>query len=229
MYRLYYWPQIPGRGEFPRLYLEDLAAPYVDVAREEGAQAIMPYLRGQRPGLPPLAPPFLVDGDRVIAQSANICAWLADRHGMEGDRWAAMQLQQTLADFVDETHDVHHPISTALYFEDQREEAVKRAAQYRRHRLPKFLGYFERVLTGDWLLGTPTYADLSLFHVLEGVRYAFPTAFAEVSAQIPRILALRDRVAARPNIAAYLQSPRRVAFNEHGIFRHYPELDGPLG
>lgn len=232
-YQLYYWPTIQGRGEFVRLVLEEAAAEYVDVARLPaaeggGAPAILRVLR-ETTGVAPFAPPILRDGARTLAQVATICAYLAEAHALVADdrtaRAHASQLQLTLADLVAEVHDTHHPIATGSYYEDQRGEAIARSKAFREERLPKFLGYFERLLHGDHLLGAFSYVDLSLFQVLTGLEYAFPRAFARVTRDAPKLLALRDRVASRPRIAAYLSSPRRIPFNEQGIFRRYPELD----
>jgi glutathione S-transferase len=92
------------------------------------------------------------------------------------------------------------------------------------------LGYFENVLAGSrgpYVFGRKvSYVDLSLFQTVEGLRYAFPKRMRRVEKKIPRLVALRDRVADRPRVAAYLQSDRRIPFNEWGIFRAYPELDG---
>ncbi len=236
-YELYYWPTIQGRGEFVRLALEEAGARYVDVARKPGKNgmpAMMKLLDGSRIKHPPFAPPFLKSGERLIAQTANILLFLGARHDLaprsdDGRLWTH-QLQLTIADFVDEVHDTHHPIAGSLYFEDQRREAKQRAADFRKNRAPKFLGYFERVLErsgGTYLLGRKrTYADLSLFQMVEGLRYAFPTATARMEKKSPRTVALHDAVARRPRIAAYLVSERRIPFNEQGIFRHYKELDG---
>lgn len=237
-YDLYYWPMLPGRGEFVRLVLEEAGVPYRDVARlpeEEGGgvQALMPFIRGERPGFPPYAPPILVHGDLVLAQAAAICAYLAERHGLAPDdskkRMQALQLQLTIADVSDEAHDTHHPVSVVLYYEDQKEAAREAARQFLDQRLPRFLSYFERVIErsgGPWLMGDAlSYADLSLFQLLEGLAYAFPRGFAKVTESTPGLAALRARVASLPRIAAYLASDRRLGFNEHGVFRHYPELD----
>jgi glutathione S-transferase len=231
-YELYYWSGIQGRGEFVRLALEDAGADYVDVARERGDDAILPWLRGERAGLPPFAPPFLKAGRTVLAQTALILAWLAPRLDLvpEGAaaRLQARQLQLTISDLVAEVHDTHHPLAASLYYEDQREEARRRAADFRRHRLPKFLGYFEDVLArgdGRHALAAHSYVDLSLFQVMSGLHYAFPRAMRKLRPQLPHLHALAGRVAERPRLAGYLASPRRVAFNESGIFRHYPELD----
>ena len=241
-YRLYYWPEIQGRGEFVRLLLEDAGAPYLDVARlpeEEGggAMALMAVLESDVLRTPAFAPPILQHGDLLISQTATICAYLGERHGLapEGDaRWRAQHLQLTIADFVAEIHDTHHPIAGSLYYEDQRAESQRRAATFRQERLPKFLGYFERVLTlnaaadGRWLVGANcSHADLSLFQVVSGLDYAFPNALRALRDDHPKLFALRDRVRERPNVAAYLASERRIAFNEQGIFRSYPELDAP--
>lgn len=235
-YELYYWGGIQGRGELVRLALEEAGAEYVDVAREAGGDGgMMQLLDGEEIERPPFAPPVLRAGKLVIAQTANILAYLGAHHRLaptaEAGRVWAHQLQLTIADLVDEAHDTHHPIASSLYYEDQRSEAKARAADFLRSRAPKYLGYFERVLarnpSGDrHLVGARlSYPDLSLFQVVAGLRYAFPRAMAGIEARHPRIAALHDRVAARPRVATYLASNRRIAFNEHGIFRHYPELD----
>ena len=236
-YELYYWPSIQGRGEFVRLALEEADADYVDVARlPPGAASIAPLLEGKSPH-PPFAPPFLKAGRLVIGQTANILQWLAPRHGLvpksEAARLWAHQLQLTIADWLVEIHDTHHPIGGAFYYEDQKPESARRSAHFTASRLPKFLGYFERLLAhrksgekGGGLLGRAlSYPDLSLFQMVAGLRHAFPRATARLEAKHPRVAALHDRVAARPRVAAYLASKRRIPFNQHGIFRHYPELD----
>ena len=235
-YELYYWAGIQGRGEFVRLALEETGAEYVDVARRQGGeQAMMRLMRDDPSGRAPFAPPFLKAGDLVIAQTANILLYLGAHHDLapadEAGRLWAHQLQLTIADFVDEVHDTHHPIASSLYYEDQRQEANARAADFLKSRAPKYLGYFERALErnpagSDQLVGAKlTYPDLSLFQIVAGLRYAFPRAMARLEPKHPRLVALHSRVAARPRIAAYLASDRRLPFNEHGIFRHYPELD----
>ncbi len=236
-YELCYWAGIQGRGEFVRLALEEAATEYVDIAREPGGEAALARLMdGEGGGRPPFAPPFLKAGRLVIGQTANILLYLGGRHRLapaaEAGRLWTHQLQLTIADFVDEVHDTHHPIASSLYYEDQREAARARAADFVKSRLPKYLGYFERVLmrnpSGDrHLVGARlTYADLSLFQIVAGLRYAFPRAMARLEPQHTRVVSLHDRIAARPRIAAYLASERRIAFNQYGIFRRYPELDG---
>ncbi|MGH8661390.1 MAG: glutathione S-transferase [Burkholderiales bacterium] len=240
-YELYYWPSIQGRGEFIRLALEEGAADYVDVARLPkerggGSEAISPLLEDARDGRTPFAPPILKAGKLLLCQTANILLYLGPRLGLEPKAEAARlwahQLQLTLSDLVVEAHDTHHPIAGSLYYEDQMPEALRCAADFRTSRLPKFLGYFERVLAtnpaGDrHLLGKSlTYVDLSLFQVISGLSYAFPRAMAAMSRKHPRLTALHQRVRERPRIAAYLASSRRIPFNQRGIFRHYPELDG---
>lgn len=232
-YELYYWTGIQGRGEFVRLALEDAGAEYVDVAREKGDEAIMPFLRGQQAGAQPFAPPFLRAGRQVIAQTANILAFLGPRIGLvpasAASQVYALQLQLTISDIVAEAHDTHHPIAVEQYYEDQRPEARKRAASFCQERIPKFLGYFEQVLErndGRHAIGRRhSYVDLSLFQLVSGLQYAFPRTMKRMRRRVPRLAALQQRVAERPRIAAYLASPRRLAFNEGGIFRHYPELE----
>lgn len=235
-YELYYWPTIQGRGEFVRLALEEAGADYVDVARSDGAGAIMRFLNDAAIEQPPYAPPLLKAGRLLIAQTANILNYLGPRHGLtpaaEAGRLFVNQLQLTIADFVDETHDAHHPIASSLYYEDQKPEALRRSEAFVKLRMPKYLGYFERILErnprGDRFLvgGKLSYADLSLFQVVAGLSFAFPRAMARLDKSHARVRALHDRVAARPRIKAYLASPRRIAFNQQGVYRHYPELDG---
>ena len=238
VYELHYWPGIQGRGEFVRLALEEAGAAYVDVARLPardggGERALVELMQELDP--PPFAPPFLVSGTMVIAQTANILMFLGRHHGLaprdEAGRLWVNQLQLTLADLVDEAHDSHHPISGSLYYEDQKEAAKARAGRFRQERIPKYLGYFERILVGEGESGAGLagerlcYADLSLFQVVRGLQYAFPRAMQSLEPKLAGVLALADRVERRPRIASYLQSPRRIPFNEQGIFRHYPELD----
>ena len=233
-YELYYWPEIQGRGEFVRLALEEAAADYVDVARQPGGEDKMMALIGvPGPEMPPFAPPILKAGKLLIAQTANILLYLGDRHALapksESGRLWVNQLQLTIADLVVEIHDSHHPIGSGLYYEDQKPEAARRAEDFRAHRAPKFFGYFERVLAasgGPYLTGRRvTHADLSLFQVVEGMRYAFPRLSKRLAKKHPRVIELATCVGARPRIAAYLKSERRIPFNEMGIFRAYDELD----
>ncbi len=233
-YQLYYWPEIQGRGEFVRLALEDAGAAYDDVARSKaGIDKMMAMTNGGSDKHPPFAPPFLKAGKLVIAQTANILFYLGPRLKLsprdEAGRLWLHQLQLTVTDFVKEIHDTHHPVGSGLYYEDQKPEAKRYAEGFLDDRAPKYLGYFETVLKksgGPYTLGRKlTYMDLSLFQLIEGLRYAFPNAMKRVERKIPRVVTVRDKVAARPNIKAYLASPRRIAFNEMGIFRHYPELD----
>jgi glutathione S-transferase len=231
-YELYYWPGIQGRGEFVRLALEDAGADYIDVARKRGDSAIMPFLRGKYEGALPFAPPFLKAGRLVIGQTAAILAYLGPHLGLVPGGQAAeiyaQQLQQTITDIVVEAHDTHHPIASSQYYEQQRAAARKRAKVFCDERMPKYLDYFESVIergNGRQALSRHSYVDLSLFQLVSGLDYAFPNAMRRMQKRMPRLRALAERVADRPNIAAYLQSPRRIAFNEDGIFRHYPALD----
>ncbi len=232
-YELYYWPEIQGRGEYVRLALEEAGADYVDIGRKRGDGPIMALLERKREKYPPFAPPFLKAGRLLIGQTANILHYLGARHRLapkdEAGRLWAHQLQLTIADFVEEVHNTHHPVGSALYYEDQRKEANRYSTEFWKRRPQKYLGYFERVLHrsgGPWLLGRRiSYVDLSLFQVVEGLRYAFPKSMRRLESKIPGVVAVRDAVAERPRIAAYLGSPRRIPFNEYGIFRHYKELD----
>jgi glutathione S-transferase len=238
-YELYYWPTIQGRGEFVRLALEEAGARYRDVARETGkgagVAALIRFLDDRHIERPPFAPPFLKAGRLVVGQTANILQLLGARHGLapkdEGGRVWTHELQLTMADLLGEIHDTHHPVAVNLYYEDQKKEARRRTADFLQHRAPKYLGYFEQILAknargGRYLVGAKlTYADLSMFQIMAGLNYAFPRAMARTARKYRRLLALHGRVQERPRIAAYLASPRRIPFNDEGIFRHYAELD----
>lgn len=234
-YQLYYWPGIQGRGEFVRLALEDAGAAYDDVARSKtGMDRMLAMMNGGRDKHPPFAPPFLKAGKIVIAQVANILFFLGPRLKLaprdEAGRLWLHQLQLTVTDFVKEIHDVHHPVGSGLYYEDQKPEAKRYAEGFIDERAPKYLGYFETVLKkggGPNMLGRKfSYIDLSMFQLIEGLRYAFPKAMARIERKVPGVVGVHDRVAKRPHIKAYVVSERRIPFNESGIFRHYPELDG---
>jgi glutathione S-transferase len=242
-YELYYWPEIQGRGEFIRLALEEARADYIDVARRAessgyGTAAMLRMMNdtdSAQAAFAPLAPPFLKDGDLVIAQTANILLYLGPKLGLvpkdEASRLWAHQLQLTISDFLVEIHDTHHPIAPGLYYKDQKPEAKRRTEDFIANRVSKYLDYFERILISnpkgsDYIVGKATsYVDLSLFQIIAGLRYAFPRAMAQCEANSPALVALHERVRVRPNIARYLKSARRIPFNQYGIFRHYKELD----
>jgi glutathione S-transferase len=241
IYELHYWPGIQGRGEFVRLALEEAGAEYRDVAlvpdaEGGGVAAMMKYLDGPEVARPPFAPPFLKAGRRLIGQTANILLFLGPRLGLvprdQAGRLWTHQLQLTLADFIVEIHDTHHPIGGGLYYEEQKPEAGRRSRDFLANRLPKFLGYFERVIernpdSDKWLVGKRlSYADLSMAQVLAGLRYAFPSSGRKALGACPRLRALQDAVFARPHIKRYVASGRRLAFNNDDIFRRYAELDG---
>ncbi|CDZ48316.1 glutathione S-transferase [Neorhizobium galegae] len=235
-YELYYWNGLQGRGEFVRLALEEAGADYVDVARtDRGTGKMMDYIHGKHGYDMPFAPPFLKDGDLIVSHVANILNYLGPKLDLvpedEKSRLFAHGLQLTITDFIMEVHDTHHPISTADYYEDQRQEAKARSKAFLKHRVPKFIGYFDRIITanptksGHAVGDALSYVDLSLFQLAKGLHYAFPRAMKNFDSDYPNVAKLRDAVARRPNIEAYLKSKRRLAFNESGIFRHYPDLD----
>ena len=232
-YQLFYWPGIQGRGEFVRLALEDAGASYNDVARKSGGMARMQSMMTEGGGRPPFALPFLKAGKLVIAQTAAILFYLGPRLKLapraEADRLWLHQLQLTVTDFVKEIHDTHHPLGGELYYEDAKPEAKRFTENFLAERAPKYLGYFDTLIKksrGPYTLGRRfSYVDLSLFQLVEGLRYAFPKAMQRLEGEVPRVVAVRDKVAARERIKKYLASPRRLPFNESGIFRRYPELD----
>ncbi|MFK7987485.1 MAG: glutathione S-transferase [Sandaracinaceae bacterium] len=228
---LFYWRALPGRGEPIRLLLEDAGAAYVDMAREPGGMHMLSAIKDQEsPGVAPFAPPFVRIGDQIIAQTPAIMHFLGMRFGLapegEAERVAGLQHQITLADVWGEVHHVHHPVSTTLYFEEQRDVAIEAAQSFVHGRLQKWLDYFERVLSGrPGLVGEHSHVDLTMFQTLRGLAHMFPRAFDAHRASVPGLMALEARVASRPGVASYLASDRRMAFNEHGIFRGYAELD----
>lgn len=236
-YELYYHASNPGRGEFIRLALEEARADYVDVAREsgpdQGAEGVTRFMQNPALAHPPFAPPFLKHGDLVIGQTANILHYLGARLNLapadEGARLWAHQLQLTIADLTQEIQTTHHPIAHGLYYDEQKREAIEHSRHFLKERVPKFLGYFSRVLDvngKEFMVGSAlSYVDLSLFQILEGLRFSFPNAMRRLEPDHAELAALHERVAARPNIAAYLASARRMAFNARGVFRQYPELD----
>lgn len=226
-YELYYWPGIQGRGEFVRLALEDAGADYVDVARRSTGMRAMGHVLSHRSiRRPPFASPFLRAGSVIIPQTANILFHLGGALRLapkaETERLWLHGLQLTIADWLVEVHDTHHPIASSLYYEDQKREAKRRAGIFLTERLPKFLGYFERALDDRF-----SYVHLSIFQMIEGLRYAFPRAMKKQEKACRRLVAIHDKTASRRRLAAYLASPRRIPFNQQGIFRHYPELDAP--
>ncbi len=231
-YKLWYWTGLQGRGEFVRLALEAAGLDYEDCARETGDEALMEDMKA-RTGRAPFAPPYLEIDGMVIAQVANILLYLGDRHGLApsklADRYWVHQLQLTIADMVAEVHNIHHPVDMMAYYEDQKAEAARAAAQFRENRIPKFLSHFEEAAQanhGDWLIdGRWGYGDTSLFQLIAGLRYMFPKRMAAIGGDYPNLARIHDQVAELPGIAAYLASDRRIAFNTDGIFRHYPELD----
>ena len=239
-YELYYWHGIQGRGEFVRLALEEAGAAYVDVARSapgvrDGARALSAFLDRDDLVHPPFAAPILKDGDVLVGQTSAILLYLGDRHDLAPKdpvrRLWTHQIQLTIADLVGEVHDAHHPLGGNLFYDQQKPEAHRRTAHFRENRIPLFIAWLEKILVRnpdgkDWLVGHAlSYADLSLFQVVEGLSYAFPRQMKRTLAQAPRVAAVHAAVAQRPRIRAYLDSDRRLPFSDQGVFRHYPELD----
>jgi len=237
-YRLYYWPNLPGRGEFIRLVLEQAGAKYVDIARQPEAEGggmppLMALRYGQGEGQPAYAPPVLRAGDFWLAQTPAICDYLAAIHRLvptePQGRARALQVFLTIFDVLGEVHDTHHPISKARFYEDQKQAAKQNATSFLQDRLPNHMAYFDRVLSqagGAYLLGhTLTYVDLAMYQLLLGLKHAFPKGASQVLTQTPGLSALFDKVAAQPRVAAFKASDRSVAFSNDGIFRNYPELD----
>ncbi|KAH7101480.1 hypothetical protein BKA62DRAFT_638633 [Auriculariales sp. MPI-PUGE-AT-0066] len=239
-YELIYWPGIPGRGEPMRLLFEEAGVDYRDTAKgKDGIDRVLAAIKpgfepgGQKDNIPPLAPPMLRAGDLFLSQSPNILLFLGERLPglIPGDvsvnKYRVNQLALTALDLQNEAHDTHHPVATSAYYDDQKPEAKRAAAEFRDSRIPKFFGYFERVISsseGPYLLFEFSYADLVLWHVLDGCQFAFPKAVARTFEKNPKLKELYDTVAARARIAAYLGSDRRANYGD-GIYRYYEELD----
>jgi len=234
IYELWYWNGIPGRGEFVRLALEAAGIAYRDCAREGDGDSrrLIDDMMSDR-ACPPFAPPYLVADGMTISQTANILLFLGEKHGLApsdtaGRLWVN-QLQLTIADMVVEAHDVHHPIASGMYYEEQKVEALRRAQDFRQARLPKYLAYFEKVLShyDGWLTSSArwSYADLSLYLLMDGLLFAFPKRMAAIKHSYPLLVGLHQRVANLPELQEYFASDRRLPFGD-GMFRHYPELDG---
>ncbi len=231
-YDLWYWPGIQGRGEFVRLPMEAAGIAYADRARADGAEALMADMNG-RGGIKPFAPPYLTEGDFCIAQAAHIVSWLGEKHGFGGNDEAEtlglIQLQLVVSDIVAEVHDTHHPVDAGAYYDDQKQEAARAAKAFRDNRIPKYFDHLESALDakdGPFATGERwSHVDTSLFQLVRGLEYTFPKRMAALMPDYPKLKACADAVEALPGIATYLGSDRRIAFNEDGIFRHYPELD----
>jgi len=228
-YKLWYWAEIQGRGEFVRLAMEAGGIGYVDMARERGSGALIADMQA-RTDHAPFAPPYLDTGDRVIAQVANILLYLGEQHGVGPTEQTARlwlhEIQLTISDFVAEVHQVHHPVSVSAYYEDQKDAALRNAQAFREERLPKFLRWFDKAAQGRWLLGERwSYGDTSIFQLIEGLRYMFPLRMHAIERDYPKLLAIHDAVPGLRGVSNYLNSDRRIGFNTQGIFRHYPELD----
>ena len=246
IYELFYWPGIPGRGEHVRLCFEESGTPYKDVCNveENGIQQLYALNSeksiGDTINPPVAAPPALRYGDLIVSQTPNIVLYLGPKLGLAGpedDKNAIYHVNQLSLTALDglsnEPHDTHHPIATGWNYEEQKDEAKRKAKDYIANRLPKFLGYFEQVLNGpaskggDWLYGGQlTFADLVFWQCLDGVTFAFPKALKHLreSGRYDKTFKLYERVKARDNISKYLASNRRKKYSM-GIYRYYPELD----
>ncbi len=239
-YELYYHASIQGRGEFVRLALEEGGASYTDIGRQlaeqgGGQQAVLAMMGDAGGDRPPFAPPILKDGDYLVSHTANILMYVGNHIGLapadEQQRHWLHGLQLTITDFIKDVHDTHHPLSNALFYEEQKDEAAAANEKFHELRVPKYFGYFEIVIARNssasgWLVGDAlSYGDTSIYHLVEGMNYAWPKRWASVAGNYPGMCQIRNRVAARPNIQSYLASERRIPFNTNGVFRHYPELD----
>ncbi len=231
-YQLFYWPSIPGRGEFVRLYFEAFDLEYEDIAREQGADALVENLHS-RQGIRPFAPPYLVDGDVLIGQTPLILTYLQDKEGLGSGELEVdlqlVQLQMDIADLTQEIFATHHPVAPALHYADQMDAAYERSHDFRENRLPKYLIHFENALEGNggpFILGEqPSHVDTSLFQIMEGLDHAFPNLMAHLQGTFPNLEAVQGAVPEIEGVAEYLVSERRIEFSEDGIFRHYEELD----
>ncbi|KAK3723430.1 hypothetical protein LTR37_001682 [Vermiconidia calcicola] len=251
-YELLYHPGVPGRGEPIRLLLEAAGVPYNDIANQEknGYDTVQKIcmnkaLESDNGNPPVFSPPALrvpgagKDGKAlVISQTPNILSYLGDRTGMAGDEqekyWVA-QLALTALDLANEVHDSHHPIAVAKYYEEQKEESKGKSKDIRENRFPKFFSYFQRTLQGNkerggvegkYMVGKQlTYADTTIWQVLDGCMFAFPKEMEARKEEFPDLLqGFYESVKSEKGLKEYLASDRRLEYSM-GIFRQYPELD----
>jgi len=230
--QLWYWPDLPGRGEFIRLFCEAGEVDYTDMAREQGADALVEHMHGLE-GRRPFAPPYIEDDGIVVGQTPLVLQYLSDKHGLGSGEMETdlqlFQLQIDIADFVEEVHSVHHPIAHDLFYADQMDAAFEKAGYFRAQRIPKFLIHFDNAIAaggGPFSLGQQwSHVDTSLFQLMEGLDYAFPNYMKEMQGSWPHLEGLQGIVPEIEPLAEYLASERRIEFSEDGIFRHYEELD----
>ncbi|KAK4058824.1 hypothetical protein OIO90_000270 [Microbotryomycetes sp. JL221] len=252
-FEVVYHAGIPGRAEFVRLMFEATGVTYRDAPQEDGQDCIIPYVTGNFADHDknplPFAVPVLRHNDVVISQVPNIVLYLSSRlppidldgestntaqtpaplHDLSTFHW--LEQLMTILDMNNEVHETHHPIDIRLYYEDQKAEAQKRAQAFREARIPKFLGNFENNIkkhTSGFLNEKVSPADLALFHMVEGILFAFPERINQVKSEFPHVFKLRDTIKSSRRIQAYINSGRRIPFNNYGIFRHYTELDGEV-
>ncbi|KAK5109187.1 hypothetical protein LTR62_007272 [Meristemomyces frigidus] len=250
-YELLYHPGIPGRGEFIRLAFEAKGVAYTDVANEQkdGYSTVQAVCMNKGTesvdGNPPVfSSPALripgagLDGQAlVIAQTPNILWYLGEKLGLvpddEGGKYHVQQVALTALDLTNETHDTHHPLAVMQYYEDQKEAALAKAKDVRENRIPKYLSYFSRVLEHNaphgkrkFLVGSYlTYADTTVWQVLNGLLFAFPKEMEARRKEFPALFEeLYPAVQEVEGIRQYLASERRLAYSS-GVFRYYPELD----
>ncbi|EJU05030.1 glutathione S-transferase C-terminal-like protein [Dacryopinax primogenitus] len=249
-YILHYWGGIPGRGEYVRLAFEYAGVSYTD---SNDSAKLLKTLRSTSPSH--FAPPMLeLPNGKILSQTPAILNYLAPKLGLAGEKGNLLknavedddereeaefersivnQLVLTALDLCVEAHDSHHPIASSLYYEDQKQEALRRAEDFLKLRIPKYLAHFEETLrknkvSHSHLVGkTTTTADLVLFHVVDGLLYAFPRRMGALDkgGKYKRVLKLHEKIMAEGGIKEYVESGRRRKFGV-GLFRHYPELDG---
>jgi len=250
-YILLYHPGIPGRGEYVRLAFEAAGVPYSDPANESktGQKEVYsccdPKSTGDEDGNPPpFAPPMLKvpgmgkDGKTLlISQTPNILLYLGPQLGLAGedetDKFRVNQLALTGLDLSNEAHDTHHPVAVMQYYEDQKEESLRKATDFRENRIPKYFSYFERVLKGNekqgggrYMVGDQlTYADTTFWQVLDGLHFAFPNELKAREKDYPLIFTkFYPGIKEEKGLKEYMGSGRRLQFSM-GLFRKYPELD----
>ena len=202
-YRLFYWEK-RGRGEQIRLLLNELGQEYEDVYVPMNEEFMK--LKRQGPGTLYFGSvPMLEDGDFKLAQGPVIMNYLGRKHGlMPADLQPAAKTEAMVVGAED---------MRMAYFRllgDGREEKQAKfvGGAWNDRWLSAWSGLIE--LNGDtgYLVGsTLTQADLAVWDALDAIITWIDGA---TFASFARVQKFYESIKARPAIASYLASDRRI-------------------